>query len=201
MWPLRRKPELKPVAAAPAWDSGLCGARMYEPGADHEHFCLATSKHPGLDHTCGHVPREPYTGEEIGPCCCKTWSGEGEPARPSIESRGRLMSDRRNPKWLGPMDVNAELLYSEYEHQRARELYALGHHDVAWEDADRHTRGEYLQRASREWIRDLARGPLYARLPDPKLEWTWPERLLLAAALLAGIIVFFGAVVGAVTQP
>jgi len=38
--------------------------------------CLATTKHPGLDHTCGHAPVRPYSGEETGPRCCKTWPDE-----------------------------------------------------------------------------------------------------------------------------
>jgi hypothetical protein len=29
-----------------------CRVRLYEPGANHEHTCLASSAHPGLDHTC-----------------------------------------------------------------------------------------------------------------------------------------------------
>jgi hypothetical protein len=70
MWP-RRKPEPKPVAM-PAWDASFCRALLYEPGADHEHLCLAIRKHPGLDHTCGVSAHRCQRGE--GERCCKTWS-------------------------------------------------------------------------------------------------------------------------------
>lgn len=57
MWPFRDKPTIE-SAPTVRWDSDLCRARLYEPGADHEHLCLASTKHPGLDHTCGHAPRK-----------------------------------------------------------------------------------------------------------------------------------------------
>lgn len=77
MWSFRKPPMVeKAPTVRREWDSGFCKAKLYEPGADHEHLCLASSKHPDLDHTCGHAPRKFYGGEETGPRCCKTWPYE-----------------------------------------------------------------------------------------------------------------------------
>jgi hypothetical protein len=56
----------------------------------------------------------------------------------------------RDEAWA---QVNTELLYAAPEHAKARDAYTADHPDgPAWDDADRATRGRYLEAAGQSWL-------------------------------------------------